>query len=163
MKWHLRPISRRDWFLLAGYQRTYSPKARREPDETNSKIAEPKAAKACRRNILALAGIITATGFAGADPDELTVLGMKFQNNAPITLWIAIVVLQGYWYWARFLHLKEDGIVEELQFNTHEYRYTKMRHSTHFPLMRKNADLQANRIALFMSFLSVATATSWLF
>ena len=47
------------------------------PKKTPEKLLEPDGARVCRRNILALAGVVVVAGFAGADPREISVFGVK--------------------------------------------------------------------------------------
>ena len=68
---------RRILFLSLGLTRVYPPEDQRHAKETTEKLLEPDGSKACRRNILALAGVVVVAGFAGADPRDLIVFGVK--------------------------------------------------------------------------------------
>ena len=77
-------------------------------------IVEPDGVKTSRRNIIALSGLLVLAGFSGADPSDLDVFGVKLSNGVRGVMVVvsAVVAVQFYWYYLRYCHLKDDGMIE---------------------------------------------------
>lgn len=155
---------RRILFLSLGLERVYPPMERERAKAATDKLVEPDGARLCRRNILALAGIVVVTGFAGADPRDLVVFGVKPSGYWGLhVLASAVVLLHLYWYILRFFHMRDDGKIEQ---NPEE----NLTHNGHlkiswndFCLVRRGADLFSNRAAFVLSILSWYFVASWIF
>ena len=118
----------------------------------------------CRRNILALAGVVVVTGFAGADLRDLTVFGVKPSGDWGVFVLGAVIILAHvYWYVLRYQHLKEDGKIEQ---NTASSgtgsEHLKIAWSD-FRLVRKGADLFSNYVAALLTVVSWCFIASWIF
>ena len=62
---------------------------------------------------MALASVLVVAGLAGADPRDLSVFGVKPDGDwGVIVIGAAAISVQLYWYWLRYLHLKEDAVIE---------------------------------------------------
>ena len=95
---------RRILFLLLGLERVCPPRDRKHAKETTEKLIEPEGARVCRRNILALAGVVVVAGAAGADPRDLDVFGVKPSDDwGVLVLGTAAILAHVYWYVLRLL------------------------------------------------------------
>ena len=143
-------------FLLLGIPRTYI--AGHEPKPAVLVMSEPSGSINCRRNILALGGIVTISGFAGVDPHDLNVFGVNFSGErGALALGLAVLLTQLYWYVIRFHHLTEDATA--VAKNNEELLIRKL--GSDYCLVRKTADLLANRAAVFLTVLSWAFVAFW--
>ncbi len=89
-------------FLSLGLTRGYSPQKQRYARHTTEKLLEPGGARACRRNIIALAGVVVVAGLAGADPHEISVFGVRPSGDrGVIVLGVAVILTHLYWYGLR--------------------------------------------------------------
>lgn len=84
---------RRFLFLSLGLTRGYSPQKWGYPRHTNEKLLEPDGARACRRNIIALAGVVVVAGLAVADPREISVFGVRLPGNRGLLVLGVAVIL----------------------------------------------------------------------
>ena len=153
---------RRFLFLSLGLSRVYPPEKSVYARNTTEKLLEPVAAKACRRNIIALAGVVVVAGLAGADPREISVFGVKASGDRGVlVLGAAVILAHLYWFVLRYHHLKEDGVIEQdpalRHMKGHDAEYLKIAGNESFALPRKRADLFANYAAI------VLTCSSWFF
>ena len=104
---------RRILFLSLGLERVYPPEDRKDAKDTTEKLIEPDGARVCRRNILALAGVVVLAGAAGADPRDLDVFGVKPADDwGVLVLGAAAILAHAYWYVLRYFHLRDDGEIE---------------------------------------------------
>lgn len=143
-------------FLSLGVERVYPPEHRRYVESTEMRLVEPDAAKACRRNIIALAGIVVLAGCMGADPRDLLVFGLRPSDDwGVLVLATAIVLAHSCWYISRYFHLRDGGEIED-----HPRlppKNVKLSKADGLPAIWTSADLLANKMALLM------TCTSWCF
>ena len=145
---------RRILFLLFGLTRVYPPEDRKGAKETTEKLLEPDGARVCRRNILALAGVVVVTGLAGADPRDLIVFGVKPADDWGVAvLGLAAILAHVYWYVLRYYHLRDDGKIEPecLKIDGNDFR-----------LVRRGADLFSNWAAFVLTVLSWWFIGSWI-
>ena len=143
-------------FLSLGVERVYPPEHRKVAQDVDMRLVEPDAAKACRRNILALAGIVVLAGCMGANPRDLEVFGLKPSDDwGALVLVAAIFLAHVYWFISRYFHLRDAGEIEE-----HPRlppKNVKLGKADGLPAIRTSADLLANRLALLLA------CTSWCF
>lgn len=64
-------------YLTFGLTRVYPPQDRGRARETTETLVEPQGSKICRHNIVALSTMLAVAGFAGADPRELNMFGIR--------------------------------------------------------------------------------------
>ena len=127
---------------------------------TTEKLLEPVGSRACRRNILALAGIVVLVGLAGADPHELSVFGVEPSGSRGVlVLGVAVILVQLYWYVLKYHHLKEDGVIEQVLSAPGAERL-KIRNE--FTLVQRDADLFSNRVAAVLTVWSWYFVVSWI-
>lgn len=157
---------RRILFLSLGLTRVYSPgEERKGRTRTSDRLLEPDGSKICRRNILALSGVVVLAGFAGANPRELNVFGVMPSGVLGIpVLCMAVIFVHLYWYILRYHHLKEDGIIEKFPILEGEStRYLKISGNPEtFVLVRKSADLFSNCAAFVLTLASWYFVVSWI-
>ena len=149
---------RRILFLSLGLGRVYSSQGRKHIKETTEKLLEPKGARVCRRNILALAGVVVLAGVVGADPRGLIVFGVKPSDDwGVLVLGLAAKLAHVYWYALRYHHLRDDGKIEQdPSMSGTGAEYLKIS-GNDFALVRRGADLFSNWAAF------VLTCLSWYF
>lgn len=148
-------------FLFFGLERTIPPRGRNRQDM----LVEPDVSRAYRRNILALAGIVSMAGFAGANPQELSLFGIGLSGDRGIlVLGLGIVLTHLYWFFMRYHSLKEDGLVEiatgEFGLNI-EKRKISIPGLNAYPV-RKNADLISNYVAVTLTGISWYFVMGWM-
>ncbi|MDE0126753.1 MAG: hypothetical protein OXN97_19480 [Bryobacterales bacterium] len=150
-------------FLSLGLTRVYPPQKLKNAKKIPEKLLEPDGAKVCRRNILALAGVVVIAGFAGADPREISVFGVKPSGDwGVIVLGMAVILAHLYWYALRYHHLNEDGVIEvNPALSGHGADNLKISGSR-FTLVRKGADLFSNCAAFVLTCLSWCFVASWI-
>lgn len=154
---------RRRLFLSLGLERVYPPQERERAKDATEKLSEPDASKAYRRNILALAGVVVVAGFAGADPRDIAVFGVKpAEDRGVLVLGLAVILVHVYWYVLRYHHLKEDGVVEpDPGANPNGLRQLKISWND-FRLVRKSADLWSNYVTVTLTVVSWCVVGSWI-
>lgn len=155
---------RRNLFLLLGLTRAYLP--RKKHGSLSEPLSEPEGARACRRNITALSGSLVVVGLAGADFAEMNVFGLKLGSDSrgPLTVSVAIVLVQLYWYAVRYCHMKEDAIIEPgPDMRGEAGQGLKIRLNESFALVQKSANLFANRVAFLLAVVSWFFMVSWSF
>ena len=125
--------------------------------ETLEKLVEPQGSRNCRRNIIVLSGVLFLAGLAGADLHSLNLFGIKPPGEwGVVVLCGAALIAQIYWYLLKYQHLKEDGSIERDQ--SPEYSVPlKISKTKTLKLVRREADLFSNRVAVFL------TLSSWCF
>ena len=155
---------RRCVFLSLGLTRVYPPHERGYGRNTTEKLLEPAGARACRRNILALAGVVVVAGLAGADPREISVFGVKpGGDRGVLVLGVTVILSHLYWYFLRYHHMKEDGVIEQdPALGGHDAAYLKIAGNESFTLVRKGADLFSNYAAIVLTCLSWYFVASWI-
>ena len=150
-------------FLSLGLERAYPPRDRKHAQKTTDKLLEPDGARVCRRNILALAGVVVLAGAAGTDPRDLIAFGVKPADDwGMLVLGLTAILAQVYWYVLRYYHLRDDGKIEQ---NPAESgtgtKYLKINWNN-FRLVRRGADLLSNWAAFVLTGLSWCFIGSWI-
>ena len=104
-----------------------------------------------------LSGVLFLAGLAGADLHSLNLFGIQPTGKWGVAvLGSAAIVAQIYWYVLRYQHLKEDGAIERDQ--SPEYSTPlKISGNKALKLVRREADLYSNWVAVFL------TLSSWCF
>ena len=158
---------RRFLFLSLGLARGYSPEKAEYPRHTTEKLLEPDGARACRRNIIALAGVVVVAGLAGADPREISVFGVKPSGDRGVlVLGVAVILSHLYWFVLRYHHMKEDGVIEQdpalRHLSGHDAEYLKLAETRVLLLCGRGADLFANYAAIVLTCLSWFFVASWI-
>ena len=128
------------------------------------RLSEPAGARACRRNILAVSGVVVVAELAGADPNALSVFGVEPTGDRGIAVvGVAVVASQLYWYAQRYLHLYEDGEIEHEQVLSDDVKKSfKISGNRKLGLVRKAADLFSNYVAFGLTLLSWYFIGSWI-
>lgn len=149
---------RRILFLSLGLERVYPPQDQKHMTETTEKLIEPDGARVCRRNILALAGVVVVAGSAGADPRDLDLFGVKPSDDWGVCiLGLAAILAHVYWYVLRYYHMRDDGRIEQIPaMSGTGAEYLKIDWND-FRMVRRGADLFSNWVAF------VLTCLSWWF
>ena len=130
----------------------------------SDRLSEPAGARACRRNILAMSGVVVIAELAGADPDALSVFGVEPNGDRGIAVvGAAVVASQLYWYAQRYLHLYEDGEIEHERVLSGDVKKSfKISGNRKQGLVRKGADLFSNYVAFGLTLLSWYFIGSWI-
>ena len=154
---------RRILFLSLGLERVYPPKDRERAKKTTEKLLEPDGARVCRRNILALGGVVVVAGVAGADPRDLIVFGVKPSGDwGVLVLGSAVILVHLYWYVLRYYHLRDDGKIEQNPAQS-ESRLVYLKIDWNdFRLVRRGGDLFSNWAAFVLTGLSWWFIGSWI-
>ena len=123
---------------------------------------EPEGVRTCRRNIIALAGLLVLAGVTGADPADLDVFGVKPGERAwgVIVIAVVAVAVQVYWYTLKHWHLRVDGKFEDERENFREN--LKRPPSLGVFLEQKRANLISNWVAFLLTLGSLYFAVSWI-
>ena len=126
-------------------------------------IIEPDGVRICRRNIIALAGLLVLAGLAGASPGDLKVFGIKPGEGTRgiFVIGAAAFLVQVYWYWQKYYHLKEDGKVDVSVVDQNE-NPLPINISTGRGMAHKRANLLSNRIAFSLTVVSLYFIISWI-
>ena len=148
-------------FLSVGLTRVYPRPKRNSIKTTTEKLVEPTESRSYRRKILTLSGIIVITGLSGGDPNNLSVVGVNPTEGRLPVLLMALIVIQIYWYFQKFHHLKEDGEIEQDPALSSGRGKNLKISRTHFTLVRKSADLYSNYVAFILTVCSWCFAFSW--
>ena len=153
---------RRILFLSLGLTRARPSMDRKRAKRTSEKLVEPQGSRVSRRNIIVLSGVLVLAGFAGAELHSLNLFGIKPTGNWGVTvLGIAAVLAQIYWYVLRYQHLSEDGTIERDM--SPEYSTPlKISENEALSLVRKEADLFSNWVAVLLTGLSWYFVYSWI-
>ena len=131
--------------------------------KSESRLQEPDGVRTSRRNIIALAGVLVFTGFAGGNPSDLEVFGLNPGEGAwgVIVIGATAVAVQLYWYCLKYCHLKED-----VQFTHGTVRTGGEEQTTWLENLRntkqKSSALLSNRVAFFFTFLSWYFIGRWI-
>ena len=145
-------------FLALGLTRVYQSQ---NPDRLP--LMEPDGVRTCRRNIIALAGLLVLAGLAGAGPGDLDVFGVKpgEGTRGVIVIGAAAFGVQFYWYCLKYCHLKEDG---KVLFRDMEQSETQMPLDavTHLGIAQKTANLISNWIAFLLTVFSLYFIVCWI-
>lgn len=153
---------RRVLYFSVGLRREYRPQDPHVRDERPAVMLEPANARACRRNILALASVVALAGFVGADPRDLRVLGIMPGDDVGVAvLAAAISLVYVYWYVQLYLHLTADGKVDGYAAEHARFAVQSPDGLANRVLRRRDADLVANWTAFFLVLVSLCFAVSW--
>ena len=131
-------------------------------------LREPGGAQRCRRNILALSGVVAVAGLAGGDLHDLSPFGVRFSPGLRgiLVLGIAVIGVQVYWYYLRYNHLWEEAILripyrspdQRLSDADHEH----LTHADQTPSFAwKGVDLTSNWAALLLTLVSWFWIACW--
>lgn len=149
-------------FLSLGLTRVYPAKRRKRRPSHYYKLLESDGSRACRRNILALAGVVVVAGFAGANPNELSVFGVDLSGERGVlVLGVAVISAHIYWYVQRYFHLNEDGTID-IRVAGEPKRNTNISEGT-FDLEQSSANLISNYVAFILTVLSWWFVVAWIF
>ena len=149
-------------FFSIGLSREYRPQVTNGHDDRPAILLEPANARACRRNILALASVVALAGVVGADPHDLRVFGIMPDDDVGVVfLAAAICLVYVYWYVQFYLHLTTDGKVDRFAEEFHVQIVQRPDVLANRVLRHRDADLFANRIAFILVLVSSYYAISW--
>ena len=153
---------RRWQFLCLGLTRTYRPRSE-DRKTRGSQLLESDGARICRRNIIALSGVLVVAGLAGVDPRDLSVFGLKPNDRWGVAvICIAAMLVQIYWYFLRYFHLREDAMIEDEPFRSDPpLKHLPIRLNSAFVLRQKSANLASNWICFILALLSTHFLISW--
>lgn len=88
---------RRFQCLSVRLSRVYPPENWALGRNTTARLLEPRTAGACRRNIIALAGLVVVAGLVGANPREISVFGVQPSgDHGVLVLGVAVVLSHLY-------------------------------------------------------------------
>lgn len=148
---------RRFRFLFLGLESVYQPQDCKHETVALEKLVEPQGSIKCRRNIIVLSGVLFLAGLAGADLHSLDLFGIRLPSERGIVvLGCAALIAQIYWFVLRYQHIKDDASIERDQ--SPEYSLpVKISETKTLQLVRRDADLFSNRVAVFL------TLSSWCF
>ena len=151
-------------FLSLGPTRVYPPEKQVDKKNIIEKLLEPDGSRACRRNILALAGVVVVAGLAGADPHEISVFGVKPSGDRGVlVLGGAVILSHLYWFVLKYHHMKEDGLIEQdPRLSDHRSEKLKIPGNKRIRLVRKEPDLFSNYAAIVLTCLSWFFVISWI-
>ena len=150
-------------YLSLGLCRVHLARERTRMNETAEKLIEPKGARVCRRNILALAAIVVVASVAGADPRDLNIFGVKPPDDwGVLVLGAAAILAHLYWYVLRYHHLRDDGRIDQLPISGEIKGDLKINSNNSFILVYRSADLVSNRTAFALTLLSWWCIGSWI-
>ncbi|MXY38494.1 MAG: hypothetical protein F4160_07715 [Rhodospirillaceae bacterium] len=123
-------------------------------------IVEPDGARASRRNIIALAGILVFAGLAGANPSDLSVFGVKPDEGVRgvIVIAAAAVAMQFYWYYLRYFHITEDGTAELPS----DQPPISIKETSGIEFEHKTANFISNWVAFLLTVVSWIIIASWI-
>ena len=154
---------RRGLFLSLGLARVFRPSNQGHGNGIDM-LLETEGSKAYRRNILALASVIVVAGLAGANPHDLSVFGVKPGGDwGVIVIGAAVILTQLYWYVLRYLHMKEDAVIEQGPTTQGESRQLlKIKLNDSFVLERKSVDLFSNWVCFLLAVFSWCFAILWI-
>lgn len=148
-------------FLFFGLERTLP---LHNPKEQHM-LEEPDVSRAYRRNILALAGIVSMAGFAGVDPQELSLFGIKLSGDRGVfVLGLGIISTHLYWFLMRYHSIKEDGLLKSETSDISLYIKKHRKSHNHLKLspVRKIDDLISNHIAVTLTGISWYFVMGWM-
>ena len=151
-----------NFLFLFGVTSTYSPNKEKLGKTSSEKFSEPTESKSYRRKITTLSGVVVLTGLAGGSPYDLSVFGVTPSEFKVPLLTMVIVVVQIYWYFQRYQHIKEDGEIEiDPATSPKDAQNMKISRAQHLPLERKRADLYSNYVSLFLTLYSWYFVANW--
>ena len=106
---------------------------------------------------------MVVAGFAGADPRDLIVFGVKPSGDWEVVVFgVAVILAHLYWYILRYDHLKEDGKIEQDPSSGGALSgYLKITWND-YCLVRKGADLFSNYAAALLTAVSWHFVASWI-
>ncbi len=143
-------------FLSLGLSRVFWPRREGKKSTGPDRISETEGSRICRRNILALASVIVVAGLADADPRDLSVFGIGIDGERALTvIGVAVIAAHLYWYWLRYCHLWEDGVIESVP-------PVRIKGHDSVVLVQKSASLFSNWIAFLMTLASWYFVIGWI-
>ena len=130
-------------------------------------LVEPIASRADRRNILALASVLVVAGFAGADPRDLSVFGIRPAGDwGVIVIGTVAVLTHFYWYILRYFHMMEEAIRElrlvDPSNPTKGPSQIMLTESEPMIIERKTSDLVSNWACFLMTLISWCFVGRWI-
>ena len=128
-------------------------------------LIEPDGVRSCRRNIIALAGLLALAGLSGASPGNLEVLGIKpGEDPWGVTVICATALgVQFYWYCLKYYHLKEDGMVDVSATDDEEIRVPiDSELAAHLGIAQKRANFLSNWVAFGLTVVSLYFIVYWI-
>ena len=159
---------RRNLFLMFGLERGYPGARRASSGRWHDTIVEPREARACRRNVIILAGGVVLAWAAGADVRDLDLFGVNpAEGRGVIVLSMAAILVHIYWYCARYWHLKENSTrslpasMTEIKGKTGDINWKQEWNEAAYVSLRV-ADLLANWAAALLTLLSWCILTVWM-
>ena len=146
-------------FLLFGLWKSYDPdNGSGQPDDC---LLEGEGARIVRRNNLALASVVVASGLADTGPQDLEVFGMKTREpQAAIVVCLMLVICHGYWYFMRLQHLLDDAKIFVFSV-TLNHEPLSLWQEPPRQLRQKSAALIANRVCFTLVVLSMILLIAW--
>ena len=113
---------------------------------------------------MAVSGVLVVAGLAGADPRELSVFGVKPDGDWGVIVISATAILtQLYWYVLRYLHMREDAVVEREDNRPQGSSLPKkIKRTDTLVLRRKSGDLFSNWSCFLLTAFSWYFAGSWI-
>lgn len=131
-------------------------------------MVEPREARACRRNVIVLAGGIVLAWIVGAEVRDLDLFGIKPSGERGVTvLCMAAMLVHIYWYCARYWHLKENSTrslpasMTEIKGKTGDINWKEEWNEAAYVSLRV-ADLLANWAAALLTVLSWCVLSAWI-
>ncbi len=105
---------------------------------------------------------MVVAGLAGANPRDLSVFGVKPGGDwGVIVISTAAVLTQLYWYVLRYLHMKEDAVIEQEPEPYGESRI-RLKIKLNSSFKRKSGDLLSNWVCVLLTVFSWYFALSWI-
>ena len=153
---------RKFFFLFFGIPFPHTLSLRNYPNQLDRQLLEPDGSKICRRNILALSGIVVLAGCMGAGPQDIDFFGVKPSGKRAVFIFCTFIILvQIYWYIKRYFHLKDDGIIQDFQFENSDTFPLNITRSDHLTFVPRRSDLLSNILALVLTLLSWCFIYIW--
>lgn len=123
-----------------------------EPKPNFEPINEADESRVCRRNVIALAGVVVIAGLAGSDPNQLEVFGVEPDPaGGAAIIGAAVITAHLYWYVQRSFHMAGRVWIRG---RSHEYLTVRLETIT--------ADWVGNAVAFGLALWSWCYAGSWI-
>ncbi len=153
-------------FLSLGLGHAYPRRDRQRTKGISEKLVEPEGARLCRRNIVAIGGVVVLAGLVGADPRDLVIFGIRpTTGRGMIFLGSAVFLAHVYWYVLRYCHLRDDGMIDrspEMVLQGAGPEHAKISWNEEICLVRRGADRFSNWVAFSLTILSWYFIVLWI-